>query len=336
MTVATVTPGMPDTAIREDALHPGALFDAPDLRYAAGKGGSELLEQGHPFRRDGEAKLVVVPFRRGDPPSLLAFRAAAQRARERKMVEPEPCAHPTRAAQVAQIRNQAVGYVDCGGSNGAKGNTDRHPRSRPAKPRPCVPPDLLVQAQFAVVFAQREARISHFTGDVDAIASPCPGAGEGRPSRECAEHGNTYREVSPSNSRTGRLESMWSAGFLHAPVQSGDTHIAAEFHEERGGECKGPSAHRGKVAQVDRNRLVADVGRVAAGREVHAVHQGVDGDRDLLIFGDRYPHCVSVGRVVLARRSSTPFTNLWLCSAPNVCASSTPWLTITRHGTSLA
>ena len=255
--------------------HAGSGHDAADAR----RGALQRRENPRDARcipfAHAEAKFVIVASGQREVASLRGGKRFMQGRRKRQRIRVDFRADAAARADVAEVREQAVGDIDARGRDAAQGQPCRDARLRPVEPfAQCRKPCRRMRLRFAQRM-QRRRRVAQRTRDENRIADLRAGA------RQRGLFGHEAQRGHRDAQRPARGIAADQRD-LELPRQFRET-VGEVFDEVRIGLRQGQRQHRprrlrphrGEVRQVHGQRFPADVARRSRFRKMHARDQRI-------------------------------------------------------------
>ncbi len=188
---------------------------------------------------------------------------------------------------MSQIGEQAVGNIDGGGGQSTQRVTERDTRCRPLQARDQRLPFRLLTLRPAL---QGGCRITRTAREVDRVTGTRAVAPQGLAGWQVPEAGHGQRQHRTARGVAAGQRHVVVCRQRHPAVAEAIEPAAIRQRRQAQREQRGHrlGAHGGEVAEVHRQRLPGDVGRIAVGVEVPAFDQRVATGDDL-VPGRRRP-----------------------------------------------
>jgi hypothetical protein len=185
--------------------------------------------------------------------------------------------HPAARGDMAGVGEQAVGDIDRGRGEPAQREPQRDPRRRLREH-----PRRLVARAARQELSQAQRRGARMAADPDLVARARAIAAQREPGRHAAVDLDGDAERSARGVAADQRDMVAPRERGKAAAEPGEPGLIGLGQGQREREPQRARTHRGQVAEVDRQRAVADLLRAAGGGKMHAGDQRVDGDREIL------------------------------------------------------
>ena len=256
--------------------------DASDHRGKGVAPRKRLLDRQRIGSRRGEAQFVVVAAGQLQAPARgLVAEMLSQRHRGRQAAEVEFGAHAAAREDVAEVRTQAVAQVNGGGGQFDDRQADVHPRRRPVE----AMAQLHGLQAAGLPLPQRAGGVAQRAGDPDVVVEAGAVAAQATAGRHETLRADGDRERAARGVAADQRDIVRFSQFAEAveePVHPVRVGLGQRQRQRRPGRSR---THRRQVAEVDGQRLEADVGGRGVGGEMHAGHQRVGTPRQAHALG---------------------------------------------------